>query len=141
MIRKNKPLNKYTDDEIKEVRATFRKYESNDFKIYKAFAQGIGAMKSESSDSCIEDIPGYIKMHEDDFAINGDSTIFCKHMMDTIQAMLIDKPDYESNDHENHQNNVNDENSESVYGNDNRPGRAQRRRNAALQRKYKESSR
>lgn len=158
MINQNKCLSDYTDEDIKEVRAAFRKYcngESIDFKIYKVFMQGISAMQQKSPKSHIEDAPGYIKVHEDDFPIKGNSMVFCKRMAKAINDM-IESEGLPSDNDDGCYDDIsdisysyddiadNDATSEhqlrlkTRYGDDNRPGRAQRRRDAEMRNRYRQ---
>lgn len=162
MISRKKHLSDYTDDDIKELRTIFRKYcngEARDFTVYKVFMQGVIIMQQKSPKSHIQDIPGYIKTHEDDFPIKGNSMAFCERMTKAVNDMMAAE-DAQSDDDDNDsyqniaddisylQDNIIDNNevtlkrhhisSKVKYGNDHRPGRAQRRRDAVMRKKYRQ---
>ena len=145
MIDINKTVSEYTDDEIKSLRSVFKGYcngSPREFTVYKVFIQGFKEMRTKSPNSHIRDVPGYVNANAGDFPIQGDVTAFCEWMATAISDMIaangwsdieqtVDGDRSASNQHNttyHKQSSVN----KAGYGDDRRPGRAQRRRDAMM---------
>lgn len=145
MINTGKTVAKYTDDEIKSLRSTFKKYcsgTSREFTVYKVFIQGVKEMREKSPNSHIRDVPGYVNANAGNFPIQGDVTAFCERMATAISDMIAanggadieqtaDGNSSTSNSH-NMAHQAQLAGNKAGYGDDRRPGRAQRRRDAMM---------
>ena len=132
----NKTVSEYTDDEIKSLRSDFKGYCSGsprEFAVYKVFIQGVKEMR---------DVPGYVNANAGNFPIQGDVTAFCERMETAISDMVAanggtgieqaaDGDGLASNPHDTAHREQSAGN-KAGYGNDRRPGRAQRRRDAMM---------
>lgn len=145
MIDIGKTVSEYTDDEIKSMRSDFKKHcsgTSREFTVYKVFIQGVKEMREKSPNSHISDVPGYVNANAGNFPIQGDVTAFCERMATAITDMVAanggarieqtaDGDRSVSNPHDTaHQ--VQSIGNKTGYGDDRRPGRAQRRRDAMM---------
>ena len=145
MLNTSKTVAEYTDDEIKSLRSDFKRYCSGsprEFTVYKVFIQGVKEMRTKSPNSHIRDVPGYVNANADNFPIQGDVTAFCERMATAIADMIaangwadieqiadggctaLDSQDTDLRD--------NTTGIKTGYGDDRRPGRAQRRRDAMM---------
>lgn len=144
MIDINKTVSEYTDDEIKSLRSDFKGYCSGsprEFTVYKVFIQGLKEMRVKSPNSHIRDVPGYVNANAGNFPIQGDVTAFCERMATAISDMVAANggADTERADDwtqaPDSQDTASRERPEKIktgYGDDRRPGRAQRRRDAMM---------
>ena len=145
MIDINKTVSEYTDDEIKSLRSDFKGYCSGsprEFTVYKVFIQGFKEMRTKSPNSHIRDVPGYVNANAGNFPIQGDVTAFCERMATAVSDMVAanggaDIEQIADGDRSaaNQHNTTHHEQSavnKAGYGNDRRPGRAQRRRDAMM---------
>lgn len=145
MLDTSKTVAEYTDDEIKSLRSDFKKHcsgTSREFTVYKVFIQGVKEMRTKSPNSHIRDVPGYVNANADNFPIQGDVTAFCDRMATAISDMVAassvadieqdadgDRSAFNQHNTAHHeQSAVN----KAGYGDDRRPGRAQRRRDAMM---------
>lgn len=145
MIGINKTVSEYTDEEIKSLRSDFKRYcsgTSREFTVYKVFIQGVKEMREKSPKSHIRDVPGYVNANADNFPIQGDVTAFCERMATAISDMIAanggadieqtaDGNSSTSNSH-NMAHQAQSAGNKAGYGDDRRPGRAQRRRDAMM---------
>lgn len=145
MIGINKTVSEYTDEEIKSLRSDFKRYcsgTSREFTVYKVFIQGVKEMREKSPKSHIRDVPGYVNANADNFPIQGDVTAFCERMATAISDMIaanggadIEQTADGDRSASNQHNTAHHEQSavnKAGYGDDRRPGRAQRRRDAMM---------
>lgn len=145
MIDISKTVSEYTNDEIKSLRSVFKEYCSGtprEFTVYKVFIQGVKEMRAKSPNSHIRDVPGYVNANAGDFPIQGDVTAFCERMATAISDMTaanggaeieqIADGDCTISDSQNTEPRGNTAGIKTGYGNDRRPGRAQRRRDAMM---------
>ena len=145
MLDTSKTVAEYTDDEIKSLRSTFKEHCSGtprEFTVYKAFIQGFKEMRTKSPNSHIRDVPGYVNANANNFPIQGDVTAFCERMATAISDMVaanggadIEQGVDSDCSASNSRNTVHHEQSavnKAGYGDDRRPGRAQRRRDAMM---------
>lgn len=145
MIDISKTVSEYTDEEIKSLRSDFNRYCSGsprEFTVYKVFIQGVKEMREKSPKSHISDVPGYVNANADNFPIQGDVTAFCERMSTAISDMvaanggadieqIADGNSSTSNSH-NMAHQAQLAGNKAGYGDDRRPGRAQRRRDAMM---------
>lgn len=145
MIDISKTVSEYTDDEIKSLRSTFKEYcngTPREFTVYKVFIQGFKEMRGKSPNSHIRDVPGYVNANAGNFPIQGDVTAFCERMETAISDMIAangvacieqaaDGDCSASNPH-NTAHREQSAGNKARYGDDRRPGRAQRRRDAMM---------
>lgn len=145
MLDTSKTVAEYTDDEIKFLRSTFKEYCSGspkEFTVYKVFIQGVKEMREKSPNSHIRDVPGYINANAGNFPIQGDVTAFCERMATAITDMVAangvagieqaadgDRSAYNPHDTAHRAQSTGNK---AGYGDDRRPGRAQRRRDAMM---------
>ena len=141
----SKTVSEYTDDEIKSLRSIFKEHCSGsprEFTVYKVFIQGVKEMRVKSPDSHIRDVPGYVNANAGNFPIQGDVTAFCERMATAISDMSVanggadieqdaDDDSSTSNSH-NMAHQAQSAGNKAGYGDDRRPGRAQRRRDAIM---------
>lgn len=145
MIDISKTVSEYTDDEIKSLRSTFKEHCSGtprEFTVYKVFIQGFKEMRTKSPNSHIRDVPGYVNANAGNFPIQGDVTAFCERMATAISDMVaanggagIEQADDDNRSMSNPRDTAHREQpagNKAGYGNDRRPGRAQRRRDAMM---------
>lgn len=145
MIDISKTVSEYTDDEIKFLRSIFKEHcsgTSREFTVYKVFIQGVKEMRVKSPNSHIRDVPGYVNANADNFPIQGDVTAFCERMSTAISDMVaanggadieqITDSDCTISDSQNTEPRCNTAEIKTGYGDDRRPGRAQRRRDAMM---------
>lgn len=144
MIDISKTVSEYTDDEIKSLRSTFKEHCSGtprEFTVYKVFIQGFKEMREKSPKSHIRDVPGYVNANADNFPIQGDVTAFCERMSTAISDMVAanggsdTERTYDGSQVANSQDTAPRERPDGIktgYGDDHRPGRAQRRRDAMM---------
>lgn len=145
MIDISKTVSEYTDDEIKSLRSIFKEHCSGttrEFTVYKVFIQGFKEMRTKSPKSHIRDVPGYVNANADNFPIQGDVTAFCERMSTAISDMVaangwadIEQAadgDCTTSDSQNTEPRGNTTGIKTGYGDDRRPGRAQRRRDAMM---------
>lgn len=145
MIDISKTVSEYTDDEIKSLRSIFKEHCSGtprEFTVYKVFIQGVKEMRTKSLKSHIRDVPGYVNANADNFPIQGDVTAFCERMATAISDMVaasgvvgIEQAADSDRSASNQHNTAHHEQSaanKAGYGDDRRPGRAQRRRDAMM---------
>ena len=145
MINTSKTVAEYTDDEIKSLRSTFKKYcsgTSREFTVYKVFIQGVKEMREKSPNSHIRDVPGYVNANAGNFPIQGDVTAFCERMATAISDMVaanggadieqIADSGCTALDSQDTNPRGNTTGIKTGYGDDRRPGRAQRRRDAMM---------
>lgn len=145
MIDISKTVSEYTDEEIKSLRSTFKEYcsgTSREFTVYKVFIQGVKEMREKSPKSHIHDVPGYVNANSGNFPIQGDVTAFCERMATAISDMIaanggadIEQGAEGDRSASNQHNTAHHEQSvvnKAGYGDDRRPGRAQRRRDAMM---------
>lgn len=145
MFDTSKTVAEYTDDEIKSLRSTFKEYCSGtprEFTVYKVFIQGFKEMRTKSPKSHIRDVPGYVNVNVDNFPIQGDVTAFCERMATAIADMVAANggADIEqiadggctALDSQDEDPRGNTTGIKTGYGDDRRPGRAQRRRDAMM---------
>lgn len=144
MIDISKTVSEYTDDEIKSLRLIFKEHcsgTSREFTVYKVFIQGVKEMRVKSPNSHIRDVPGYVNANAGNFPIQGDMTAFCERMATAISDMIAANgwSDTERTDDgiqttgsQNTAPRGNQDRIKTGYGNDRRPGRAQRRRDAMM---------
>lgn len=145
MIDINKTVSEYTDEEIKSLRSDFKKHcsgTSREFTVYKVFIQSVKEMREKSPNSHIRDVPGYVNANAGNFPIQGDVTAFCERMATAISDMVAanggadieqteDGYSSMSNSH-NMAHQAQSAGNKAGYGDDRRPGRAQRRRDAMM---------
>ena len=95
----------------------------------------------KSPNSHIRDVPGYVNANAGNFPIQGDMTAFCERMATAISDMIAANgwSDTERTDDgiqttgsQNTAPRGNQDRIKTGYGNDRRPGRAQRRRDAMM---------
>lgn len=144
MIDISKTVSEYTDDEIKSLRSIFKEHCSGttrEFTVYKVFIQGFKEMRTKSPKSHIRDVPGYVNANADNFPIQGDVTAFCERMSTAISDMVAANG---GSDTERIDDGSKSPSSQDTaprvrpagikmgYGDDRRPGRAQRRRDAMM---------
>ena len=144
MIDISKTVSEYTDDEIKSLRLIFKEHcsgTSREFTVYKVFIQGVKEMRVKSPNSHIRDVPGYVNANAGNFPIQGDMTAFCERMATAISDMIAANgwSDTERTDDgiqttgsQNTAPRGNQDRIKTGYGNDRRPGRVQRRRDAMM---------
>ena len=144
MIDNSKTVSDYTDDEIKSLRSIFKEHCSGsprEFTVYKVFIQGVKEMRVKSPNSHIRDVPGYVSANAGNFPIQGDVTAFCERMATAISDMAAanggsdTECTYDGSQVANSQDTAPRERPEGIktgYGDDHRPGRAQRRRDAMM---------
>lgn len=145
MIDISKTVSEYTDEEIKSLRSDFKGYCScspREFTVYKVFIQGVKEMREKSPKSHISDVPGYVNANAGDFPIQGDVTAFCERMATAISDMVaanggsdieqVADDDCTVSDSRNMEPSDNTTEIKTGYGDDRRPGRAQRRRDAMM---------
>lgn len=145
MIHISKTVSEYTDDEIKSLRSIFKEHCSGsprEFTVYKVFIQGVKEMRVKSPDSHIRDVPGYVNANADNFPIQGDVTAFCERMATAISDMVaangwadieqIADGDRSASNQHNTTHHKQSAVNKARYGDDRRPGRAQRRRDAMM---------
>lgn len=145
MLDTSKTVAEYTDDEIKFLRSTFKEHcngTPREFTVYKVFIQGFKEMRTKSPNSHIRDVPGYVNANAGNFPIQGDVTAFCERMATAISDMVaanggtgIEQGAEGGCTALDSQNTVPRENTAEIkteYGDDRRPGRAQRRRDAMI---------
>lgn len=145
MIDISKTVSEYTDEEIKSLRSDFKGYCSGsprEFTVYKVFIQGVKEMRTKSPNSHIRDVPGYVNANAGNFPIQGDVTAFCERMATAVSDMVAANggTDIEQDAEGgctalDSQNTVPRRNTAEIkigYGDDRRPGRAQRRRDAMM---------
>lgn len=145
MIDISKTVSEYTDDEIKSLRSIFKEHCSGttrEFTVYKVFIQGFKEMRTKSPKSHIRDVPGYVNANADNFPIQGDVTAFCERMATAISDMVAAnggadvEQDADGDRSTSNQHNTAHHEQSAVnkagYGDDRRPGRAQRRRDAMM---------
>lgn len=144
MIDISKTVSEYTDDEIKSLRLIFKEHcsgTSREFTVYKVFIQGVKEMRVKSPNSHIRDVPGYVNANAGNFPIQGDMTAFCERMATAISDMIAANgwSDTERTDDgiqttgsQNTAPRGNQDRIKTGYGNDRRPCRAQRRRDAMM---------
>lgn len=145
MIDVSKTVSEYTDDEIKSLRSIFKEHCSGsprEFTIYKVFIQGVKEMRVKSPNSHIRDVPGYVSANAGNFPIQGDVTAFCERMATAISDMAaanggadieqITDGGCTALDSQDTDPRGNTTGIKTGYGDDHRPGRAQRRRDAMM---------
>lgn len=145
MLDTSKTVAEYTDDEIKSLRSTFKEHCSGiprEFTVYKVFIQGVKEMRTKSPNSHICDVPGYVNANANDFPIQGDVTAFCERMSTAISDIIAAngvadieqgaEGDCTTSDSQNTEPRGNTTGIKTGYGDDRRPGRAQRRRDAMM---------
>lgn len=145
MIDISKTVSEYTDEEIKSLRSTFKKYCSGtprEFTVYKIFIQGVKEMRTKSPNSHIRDVPGYVNANAGNFPIQGDVTAFCERMATAVSDMIAAnggadieqgaEGDCTTSDSQDTDPRGNTTGIKTGYGDDRRPGRAQRRRDAMM---------
>ena len=145
MIDISKTVSEYTDDEIKSLRSIFKEHCSGtlrEFTVYKVFIQGVKEMRRKSPNSHIRDVPGYVNANAGNFPIQGDVTAFCERMATAISDMIAAnggagikqgaEDDCTALDSQDTGPRGNTTGIKTGYGDDRRPGRAQRRRDAMM---------
>lgn len=145
MLDTSKTVAEYTDDEVKSLRSDFKGYCSGsprEFTVYKVFIQGFKEMRTKLPNSHIRDVPGYVNANAEDFPIQGDVTAFCDRMATAISDMVaansvadieqVADDDCTASDSRNMEPRDNTTEIKTGYGDDCRPGRAQRRRDAMM---------
>ena len=145
MIDISKTVSEYTDEEIKSLRSTFKKYcsgTSREFTVYKVFIQGVKEMREKSPSSHIRDVPGYVNANAGNFPIQVDVPAFCERMATAISDMIAANGgadvEQDADDDSSTSNSRNmayqaqSAGNKAGYGDDRRPGRAQRRRDAMI---------
>lgn len=145
MFDTSKTVAEYTDDEIKSLRSTFKEHCSGtpmEFTVYKVFIQGVKEMRTKSPKSHIRDVPGYVNANAGNFPTQGDVTAFCERMATAISDMIAANGGADIEQIADggctaldSQNTVPRGNTAEIkigYGDDRRPGRAQRRRDAMM---------
>lgn len=145
MIDISKTVSEYTDDEIKSLRSDFKGYCSGtprEFTVYKVFIQGFKEMRTKSPNSHIRDVPGYVNANAGDFPIQGDVTAFCERMATAISDLVAAnggsdieqgaESDCVTSDSQDTVHRGCPTGIKTGYGDDRRPGRAQRRRDAMM---------